>query len=82
MAKNQTGIAIVVKAWLPLGKPLEEQIAALQLVQDAHSKGDYTALLNAAKVEEVKTEQRTRRMDEPEPAADPIQFATARAAAE
>lgn len=82
MAKNQTGIAIVVKAWLPLGKSLEDQIAALQLVQDAHTTGDYTALLNAAKVEDVKTEQRTRRMDEAEQAAEPIPFATARTAAE
>lgn len=38
MAKNQSGIAIVIKAWLPLGKSLEEQIAALQLVQDAHAR--------------------------------------------
>lgn len=63
MAKNQNGIAIVVKAWLPLGTGIEEQIAALQLVQDAHANGEYTALLNAAKVEDVKTEQKTRRIE-------------------
>ena len=72
MAKNQTGIAIVVKAWLPLGGSLESQIASLQLVKNAHATGDYTALLNAAKVEDVKAEQKTRRVeDEPEPAPQP-----------
>lgn len=76
MAKNQTGIAIVVKAWLPLGPGLDGQIKSLQLVKDAHATGDYTALLNAAKVEDVKAEQKTRRIEdapEPEPAAQPEQ---------
>lgn len=65
MATNQTGIAIVIKAWLPAGKTLDEQFEALSLVKSAHETGDYSALLAAARVEEVKTEQKTRRMEEP-----------------
>lgn len=68
MAKNQTGIAIVIKAFLPTGSTIDEQFAALSLVKDAHTSGDYTALLKAAKVDEVKTEQKTRRVED-EPAA-------------
>ena len=67
MAKNQTGIAIVIKAFLPTGATIDEQFAALSIVKDAHASGDYTALLKAAKVDEVKTEQKTRRVDD-EPA--------------
>lgn len=67
MAKNQTGIAIVIKAFLPTGSTIDEQFTALSIVKDAHASGDYTALLKAAKVEEVKTEQKTRRVDD-EPA--------------
>lgn len=66
MATNQTGIAIVIKAWLPAGKSLDEQFEALSLVKAAHETGDYSALLAAARVEEVKTEQKTRRMEEPD----------------
>ena len=66
MAKNQTGIAIVIKAFLPTGSTIDEQFTALSIVKDAHASGDYTALLKAAKVDEVKTEQKTRRVeDEP-----------------
>lgn len=67
MAKNQTGIAIVIKAFLPTGSTIDEQFAALSLVKDAHASSDYTVLLKAAKVDEVKTEQKTRRVDD-EPA--------------
>lgn len=82
MATNQTGIAIVIKAWLPAGKTLDEQFEALSLVKNAHETSDYSALLAASRVEEVKTEQKTRRMEEtpdvtaPENAA---QFTTGRA---
>jgi hypothetical protein len=74
MATNQTGIAIVIKAWLPAGKSLDAQFEALSIVKQAHATGDYAPLLAAANVEEVKTEQKTRRA-EPEPAP----FASARA---
>jgi hypothetical protein len=66
MAQNQTGIAIVIKAWLPAGKNLDEQFEALSIVKQSHATGDYAPLLAAAKVEEVKTEQRTRRMEREE----------------
>lgn len=71
MAKNQTGIAIVIKAFLPTGSTIDEQFEALSIVKNAHASGDYTALLKAAKVEEVKTEQKTRRVDdEPQTAGE------------
>lgn len=63
MAQNQTGIAIVIKAWLPAGKTLDEQFEALSIVKQAHATGDYAPLLAAASVEEVKTEQKTRRVE-------------------
>lgn len=63
MATNQTGIAIVIKAWLPTGKGLDEQFAALSLVKTAHASGDYAPLLGAAKIEAVQTEQKTRRVE-------------------
>lgn len=63
MAQNQTGIAIVIKAFLPTGKTLDETFAALSIVKQAHETGDYAPLLAAAKVEEVKTEQKTRRIE-------------------
>lgn len=67
---NQTGIAIVIKAFLPTGKTLDEQFAALSLVKTAHETGDYAPLLAAAGIDEVKTEQKTRRIED-QPAASP-----------
>jgi len=69
---NQTGIAIVVKAFLPTGKTLDEQFNALSIVKTAHETGDYAPLLAAASVEEVRAEQKTRRIDDPvEPSPEP-----------
>lgn len=65
MATNQTGVSIVIKAWLPVSGSISEQIASLQMVETAHSTGDYAELLKAAKVEDIKTEQKTRRIEEP-----------------
>ena len=67
MAHNQTGIAIVIKAFLPTGKTLDETFNALSIVKTAHETGDYAPLLAAAKVEEVKTEQKTRRIEKETP---------------
>lgn len=61
---NQTGIAIVIKAWLPTGKTLDEQFTALSIVKAAHESGDYAALLAASKIEGVQTEQKTRRIED------------------
>lgn len=61
---NQNGIFIVLKAWLPVTGSISEQIAKLQMVEKAHASGDYAELLGAAKVEEIKTEQKTRRVDD------------------
>ena len=71
MATNQQGIAIGIKAFLPMGKSLDEQLAALNLVKTAHETGDYAALLAAAHDVEVKTEQKTRRVEPaPQPAPE------------
>lgn len=61
---NQNGIAIIIKAWLPTGKTLDEQLSALTIVKAAHESSDYAPLLAAAKIEAVSTESKTRRMGE------------------
>lgn len=74
MAINQQGIAISIKAFLPMGKALDDQLAALNLVKTAHETGDYAPLLAAAQGLEIKTEQKTRRVEtapQQPPAADP-----------
>ena len=71
---NQTGIAIIIKAFLPTGKTLDEQFAALSIVKTAHETGDYAPVLAAASIDEVKAEQKTRRVEEARqetPADDP-----------
>lgn len=64
MAANQTGIAIVIKAWLPTGKTIDEQFEALSTVKEAHKTGNYAELLSVSTIEEVKTEQKTRRVED------------------
>lgn len=64
MATNQTGIAIIIKAFLPIGKTLAENLAALNLVNDSHISKDYAELLKAAVIDSVKTEQKTRRVED------------------
>ncbi|WP_421930028.1 hypothetical protein [Nitratireductor rhodophyticola] len=64
MAKNQQGIAIVIKAWLPTGDTIDEQFERIGLVKTAHETGDYAPVLSAAKIDEVKAEQKTRRVEE------------------
>lgn len=71
MATNQTGIAIVIKAWLPVTGTLSEQIASLQMVEAAHTSGDYAELLKASSVDEIKTEQKTRRIEDVATTAQP-----------
>lgn len=68
---NQTGVAIVIKAFLPTGKSLDEQFNTLSLVKAAHESGDYTEVLKAAQIDEVKAEQKTRRVGTPAANADP-----------
>ena len=70
MASHVSGIAITIKAFLPTGKTLDEQFTALSLVKDAHASGDYSAVLKAAKIDEVKAEQKTRRVED-QPQAEP-----------
>ncbi|WP_147377576.1 hypothetical protein [Mesorhizobium waimense] len=54
----------MIKAFLPTGRTIDEQFAALSIVKTAHETGDYSALLQASTVEEVKTEQKTRRIED------------------
>jgi len=63
MAINQTGIAIVIKAFLPTGKTIDETYEALSLVKTAHETGDYSKVLAAASIDEIKAEQKTRRIE-------------------
>lgn len=67
MASHVQGIAITIKAFLPTGKTLDEQFAALSIVKDAHASGDYSKVLAAAKIDEVKAEQKTRRVEDTAP---------------
>lgn len=86
MARNQSGLSISIKAFLVL-KPndLNQNLSALTLAKEAHETGDYTALLAAASVDEVKVEQKSRRVDdepvapvaEPAPLLDAMQGETA-----
>lgn len=72
MASHVQGIAIVIKAFLPTGKTLDEQFEALSIVKDAHASGDYSKVLAKAKIDEVKAEQKTRRVeDQPQTQEEP-----------
>jgi hypothetical protein len=71
MATNQNIIAITIRAALPTGKTLDEQFAALSIVKQAHETGDYSALLKAAQDVQIKTEAKTRRVEEQPAAAAP-----------
>lgn len=65
MAIHQTGIAIVIKGFLPMGSSIDEQFQALSIVKAAHESGDYSKLLKVAHDVEVKTENKTRRVEKP-----------------
>lgn len=71
---NQNGIFITLKAWLPVEGSISEQIAKLQMVEKAHETSDYAELLKAAKVEDIKTEQKTRRVED-QPTTSPAAIA-------
>jgi len=65
MAINQNGIAISLKAFVPMGKSIDEQLEVLMLVKSCHASGDYSPLLKMAIVDQVKAEQKTRRIEDP-----------------
>lgn len=60
---NLNVLEIKIKAYLPVGKSLEEAHAALTLAKTAQESGDYRELLNVATVLDVSVEQRTRRIN-------------------
>jgi len=70
MATIKSGIAITIKAWLPVGETIDDQITNLQLVKDAHESGDYSAFLAVASIDEVKSEQKNRRVEDETPAVE------------
>lgn len=61
---NVRGIAISVKAFLPFGASIDEQLAALTAVKAANESGNYLELFKAAGIviDEVKAEEKTRRV--------------------
>lgn len=65
MARNQTGLAITIKAFLVL-KPndINQNLAALTLAKEAHETGNYSSLIAAAQIDEVKVEQKSRRVED------------------
>ena len=65
MAINQNGIAISLKAFVPMGKTIDEQLEVLMLVKQCHETGNYAPLLERAIVDAVKAEQKTRRVEDP-----------------
>lgn len=75
MAKHVTGIAITIKAFISTGKTLDTQFAAMSAIREAHATGDYSTVLKIAKIDEVKSEQKTRRMEIEEAATDAPQTA-------
>lgn len=59
---NINVLEIKIKASLPVGKTIEEAHDALTIAKDAQESGDYSVLLDAAKILDVKVEQKTRRV--------------------
>ncbi len=65
MARNQNGLAISIKAFIPMrANDLDQNLTVLTLAKTAHETGDYAALIAAASIDEVKVEQRSRRVED------------------
>jgi hypothetical protein len=58
---NKTGIAITIKAFIETGKDMASQFKAMSAVMSAKDSGDYNELFKLVTVEEMKSEQVTRR---------------------
>lgn len=67
----ETGIAITIRAFLHTGKTLDEQFAALTMMKEAHETGDYSKVLAAAQIDEIKAEPKSRRTAAEPAAAEP-----------
>ena len=59
---NKNVLEIKIKAYLPVGKSLEEAHAALTLAKDAQESGDFSSLLQKAVIVNVSVDQKTRRI--------------------
>lgn len=65
MARNQNGLAISIKAFIPMrANDLNQNLEVLTLAKTAHETGDYAALIAAASIDEVKVEQKSRRVED------------------
>lgn len=68
---NQNGIAITIKGFLPTGKTLEEQFAAMGLVRDAQSDAlAVPALISAMGDVSFDAQIKTRRTGKTEEIAE------------
>jgi len=65
MAKNQSGVEITIKAFLPTGKTVDQQFTALTLIKEAKETGDFSAMIGACEDVSIKTTVRSRRVEEP-----------------
>lgn len=59
---NVSGIAIQIKAFMPIGSTIADTMAALSSIEKAEKTGDYTEVLKSSNIEAIKVEQKTRRM--------------------
>jgi hypothetical protein len=66
MANNVNVLEIKIKAYLPVGKTIEEAHDALTLARYAQENNDYSELLATATILEVTVDQKTRRYVEAE----------------
>lgn len=71
MAKNQSGVEITIKAFLPTGKTVDQQFSALTLIKEAKETGDFSAMIGACEDVSIKTTVRSRRVEEPKAAEMP-----------
>lgn len=76
---TERGIAVTIKGFLPMTDDINNQLEVLTTVKEAHENQDYSAVLEKMSVEQVRTEQKTRRktegadnQTEPEPEPEPV----------
>lgn len=64
---NKPGIAIYIKAFVPVPKDIDGQVETLTAIKEAKTSGKFDAVLAKAIDIEVKTESKTRRIEEQPP---------------
>jgi hypothetical protein len=61
---TERGIAITIKGFLPMTDDIDNQLEVLTAVKEAHESQDYSKVLEKMNVEQVRSEQKTRRKPE------------------